>query len=218
MDTVCVPGNGSTDICAATTCNNAAAYFSLPLLSPNHPSKVGQCTPCDGSKCAQRAGSCNECCFQRTCTDFDGLGTDFCSWGYVSAPSTTISSSALAADYSNLYSVFKDTCCKNTPPNSFPSGDGLFAGAVQAQSTQDTNWGFVEDTSNFPKVDNNGRYTGMCFKVGICHGARSRSFSRVGILHSRQPPPPAVHRWHPLLATLQPILDTQHLTCSLLNS
>lgn len=163
--TTCLADAGSTDTCAATACNNAASWFSLPALSPNHPSKTGQCTPCDGSKCTQRAGSCNECCFQRQCTDFDGFGTDFCPWGYVSAPATTISSSVLAADNSNLYSVFKDTCCKNTPANSFPAGEGLFDGAVQALSTQDTNWGFVEDTSNYPTVSNNGRYTGMCFKI-----------------------------------------------------
>ena len=176
MAKTCRPGDGSTNICAGTTCNNAAAWFSLPLLSPKHPSKTGECTPCDGGRCTQKAGSCNECCYQRQCTDLDGLGSEVCPWGYVSVPSTTISSSVLPADMSNLYGVFNTTCCTKTAPNSFPHGDGMFTGSVQALSPANTNWGFVEDTSNLPTVAAQGRYTGMCFKVrGRAHAPMSEA-------------------------------------------
>jgi hypothetical protein len=69
--------------CAETTCAEADGYFKLP----NNPFEgIGAsttCTPCaQGDGCAVATGSCKECCYTRTCTNFDGRGTGYCPYGY----------------------------------------------------------------------------------------------------------------------------------------
>lgn len=87
-----VSGTGSYT-CDNTACDATKGYYPVPLSSNSHPSKTNTCSKCrtvalDGfcdpfGKNAAGGDNtvddtCQECCFQRTCTNFDGEGNGFC--------------------------------------------------------------------------------------------------------------------------------------------
>ena len=157
------------DACANTVCTSG--FAKLPLSSANHPSKTGLCDECGaGDGCKAAAGSCKQCCYKRTCANYYGIGKSFCPYGYVTSTSADLPPAGAGADAAELF----DTCCGGTLDNAFPAAKDTFLGAVQAITDMDTNWGFDEDTGNYPTNAHTGFYTGMCFKVGrlnaLCSG------------------------------------------------
>jgi hypothetical protein len=157
--------------CAATTCDAAAGYFKLPYNPFEGLGAATTCTPCTAQAggCAVTNGSCTECCYSRTCTNFDGRGNGYCPYAYVSKVSTTVAAADVDASANNPFTM----CCEATTPNAFPHAKDTIVGAGGAplgvQSVTgtggDTNWGFDEDTALLPIASNKMKFTGMCFKA-----------------------------------------------------